>query len=95
MNWKTVESERSAAKSSTRVPTAWKASRQSSTAVSLETRSPTPDHHSIGGASRQTSVSTTTPYGMQEGNDRRLPSSVRLDCGLQKPSFERDAGTEK
>jgi hypothetical protein len=37
-------------------------------------------------------VSTTTAKGIREGNDRRPPATVRLDCGLQKPSFERDAG---
>ena len=40
-------------------------------------------------------MSTTTPKGMQEGSDRRWPATTRLDCGLQKPSLEREAGTEK
>jgi len=34
-----------------------------------------------------------TPKGMVEGRDLRLPSSVRLDCGLQKPSLDSDVGT--
>ena len=93
MNWNTVASDSSAAKSSTGVPTALKASFQSATAVSLATRSPTPASQRISGAARQISVSIATPKGMVEGRDLRLPSSVRLDCGLQKPSLDSDVGT--
>ena len=95
MNWNTVASDSSAAKSSTAVPTALKASFQSVTAVSLATRSPTPASHRISGAARQTSVSIATPKGMADGRDLRLPSSVKLDCGLQKPSLDSDVGTAR
>src|SRR5262252_4803199 len=39
--------------------------------------------------------STTTASGRPVGNDRRLPSSVKLACGEQKPSLDTDVGTAK
>src|SRR5262247_3841014 len=39
--------------------------------------------------------STTTASGRVVGRDRRLPSNVKLACGEQKPSLEREVGTAK
>jgi hypothetical protein len=47
------------------------------------------------GAFKHTAVSRITPNGMADGSGRRRSSKVRLDCELQKPSFESDVGTEK
>lgn len=92
MNWKTVASERRAAKSSTGVPRVWKARFQSLTAVILEMRSPMPESQRTLGAAWVMVVSMTTPKGMALGRERRLASRVRLDWGLQKPSLEREVG---
>src|SRR5947209_6650952 len=64
-------------------------------AVNLATRSPTPDNVKTRGASRQTAVSITTPNGKAADRERRLPRTVRLACGLQKPSFDSEVGTAK
>src|SRR6516225_3510317 len=85
----------SAAKSSISSPVRWKASFQSWMAVNLATKSPMPDKVRIRGASRQTAVSATTPNGRAAGNDLRLPRMVRLDRGLQNPSFDSEVGTAK
>src|SRR5262249_19676236 len=83
------------ARSFTATPRRWNASVQSATAVNFADKSPTPECQSVSGARRQTARSTTTASGRPVGSDRRLPSSVKLACGEQKPSLETDVGTAK
>src|SRR5215469_18646726 len=95
MNWKTLASDINAARSLTGTPRRLKASFQSQTAVNLEHKSPTPECQSDSGAPWQTARSTTTASGRPVGNDRRLLSKVKLACGEQKPSLEREVGAAK
>src|SRR5215475_16157892 len=90
-----LASDINAARSLTGSPRRWKASFQSETAVNLEHRSPTPECQSGSGARWQTTRSTTTASGGPVGSDRRWPSTVKLACGEQKPSLDRDVGAAK